>query len=334
MAKTRFIQKITGKVEMAKHKMNKKLVVFLVFGGIATFFWFLRALEQNYITQINHPVVYINFPDDLVLIKELPKRISLEIEGEGNAILRHNWDIAKTPVRISFNQVYRDKLPQENNFLISVLTSHLKPTVETQLSNFKVLRIKPDSLSFHFSESSTKRVPVIADLKLDLEKQFMIRDRIMIQPDSVDISGPTAIIDTINSISTTDLKFKKLDHSVKRNLSLVNPHNLLTISAKRVAVEILVEQYTEKSLSVPIEGINVPDSVHLKTFPAHVQVTFRVVISAFDLIQTQDFRIAADYLEISSATLTKIKPRILMAPGLIENPRINPELVDYLLEQK
>ncbi|MCK5821783.1 MAG: hypothetical protein KAH17_07850, partial [Bacteroidales bacterium] len=117
-------------------------------------------------------------------------------------------------------------------------------------------------------------------------------------------------------------------------LSLISPLDRIELSLKRVAVEIAVEQYTEKSLTVPIEGINIPDSVHLKTFPSHAQITFRVVISAYDLIQSQDFRVGADYLEISSSPLTKIKPRIIMAPDLIENPRINPELVDYLLEQK
>ena len=334
MAGRELVKKMSVIIKLTKLNINRKLLVFLIFGGIATFFWFLRALEQNYVARIDHPIVYSNFPDDKVLVHKLPSRISLEVEGEGYAILRHNWDISKNPVKLVFNQIYRDKFPQEDNVLISVPVSQIKTIVDNQLNDLRVLTIKPDSLNFHFSSSITKRVPVQADIKLDLEKQFMIRNWIIIQPDSVDLSGPTAIVDTVNSILTTDLKFKKLDHSVKKNLGLIIPHDLLSTSVKRVTVEIPVEQYTEKSLSVPIEGINVPDSVHMKTFPAHANITFRVVISAFDLIQTQDFRIGADYLEISDASPVKIKPRILMAPGLIENIRINPELVDYLLEQK
>jgi len=330
----RFIKQLPNKIRITKLNINKKLVVFLIFVGIATFFWFLRALEQNYITRINHPVVYTNLPDNMVLTENPPRRIHLEVEGEGNAILRHNWNISKSPVKIAFNKVYRNKLPKENYFLISIPTNQIRPMVETQLNKLKVRKIEPDSLNFYFSASSTKRVPVIANIDLGLEKQYMVRKKIIIKPDSVDLSGPTVIIDTIKSILTTDLKFKKLDHSIKRNLSLLNPNKLLTLSFKKVAVEIPVEQYTEKSMSVPIEGINVPDSVHLRTFPAHVQITFRVVISAFDLIQEQDFRIIADYTEISPSSPGKIKPRILMAPDLIDNPKINPELVDFLLEQK
>ena len=309
-------------------------MVFLIFGSIATFFWFLRALEQKYVAHIEHPVVYTNLPIDKVLVRELPTRIAIEVEGKGNAILRHNWNIKKNPIKIAFNQVYRNNIPKEETFLISISASEIRPMVEAQLSKLVVHRIEPDSLNFYFSENSTKRVPVVADLNLDLEKQFMLRGRVTITPDSVDISGPTISINAVDSIMTSDLEFKKLDHSVKRNLSLISPLDRIELSLKRVAVEIAVEQYTEKSLTVPIEGINIPDSVHLKTFPSHAQITFRVVISAYDLIQSQDFRVGADYLEISSSPLTKIKPRIIMAPDLIENPRINPELVDYLLEQK
>ncbi len=58
------------------------------------------------------------------------------------------------------------------------------------------------------------------------------------------------------------------------------------------------------------------------------------LISAFDQIDPTDFMIVADYLDIEFSTSRKLKPRIEMAPSLIEHPKIQPELVDYLLENK
>ncbi len=334
MANKRFFLDLPKRLDQAKLKINKRLVVFLIFVGIATFLWFLRALEQDYVTRISHPVSYTNLPTDKVLVHEMPSKLSIEVKGKGFAIIRHNWDISKNPVQLNFGQLHRQELPSTPSIKIQVFSSQIKPQVASQLTKLSVNSITPESLMFEFSEKITKRVPIHADIFLDLEKQFMIRNGIILLPDSVDISGPAAIVDTINSILTTEIKLKKVNKSIKRNLSLVSPGNELQLSVKKVVVEIPVEQYTEKSLSVPVVAINVPDSLHLKTFPAQVEVKFRVVISAFDLIQPQDFQIVVDYLETAQDSPVKIKPHILVAPGLIENPRIKPEWLDYLLEQK
>lgn len=334
MAGKGFFQYIPEWINQAKLKMNKKLLVLLIFVGIASFFWFLRALEQDYITTIQHPVIYTNLPDNKVLVNEMPKKLEIEVEGKGSVILNHNWDISKSPIRINFQQIYSTPIERNKDTQVELSSSQIKPRVENQLSDLKVRSINPNSLVFLFSETIIKKVPVVANLDYVLEKDFMIRDGIIIIPDSVEVSGPAALVDTITSISTNNVRIRKLDHTIKRNLTLINPDELISLSAKKVAIEIPIEQYTEKTLTVPIDGINVPDSVHLKTFPANTQITFRVVISAFDLIKSQDFRIVVDYLEIDPASPAKIKPHILVAPGLIENPRINPEMVDYLLEQK
>lgn len=309
-------------------------MVFLIFVGIATFFWFLRALEQTYISQIEHPVIYTNLPDKKILVKELPRRLSLEVEGTGFAILRHNWDISKNPVRINFEQIYKNTLPQSSQLNVSIPTIQLKPKIASQLNKLRITSIKPDSIDFSFSGTLTRKVPILLDLELGLEKQFMIRDQILISPDSIDVTGPAIILDTLRGIYTANLRFKNLDHSIIRNIGLVKPDEQLRLSEKRVVINVPIEQYTEKSLSVPIEGINLPDSLHLKTFPAQVQLKFRVVISAFDAVRPDNFKVIADYLEIDPASPAKIKPQLILAPSLIENPTISPELVDYLLEKK
>ena len=72
---------------------------------IATLLWFLRALENQYVTQINHPVRFKNLPDDYVLLHPLPNRLTLDVEALGFSILRHNWNFSKTPLYIDFNDL-------------------------------------------------------------------------------------------------------------------------------------------------------------------------------------------------------------------------------------
>ena len=333
MANQKIHDLLSGKLIPFRLKPDKRWVAFLVFFGIATFLWFLAALEKSYNTNIDHPVIFSHIPRDKVVVNKLPDKLSLEVQGTGYDILRHNWDITKSQIDIKLNQFIKGISSAEEQS-ISIQSNQIKSRVTSQLNDLLVLNILPDSLVFVLSASSKKKIPVISGVSFELEKQYMIRDKIIIKPDSVVVTGPTIIMDTLSGIYTSDIRLKNLDHSVKRNLDIIMPNDQLKTDTRRVSIEIPVEQFTEKKLTIPVYPVNLPDSLNLKTFPATVQATFRVVISAYDQIQPEDFKIVVDYLDIEPGTTNKIKPKIMMAPGLIENPRIKPELMDYLLEQK
>jgi len=334
MTRQGILDKLSQQINPNNLKLDKRLVVFLVFVGIATLLWFLAALEKNHITSIEHPVVFNDLPNNKVLVNELPSKLTLEVEGKGFTILRHNWDISKSPVVIKFTQLSQGISQKKGILRLDIPTSQIKSRISNQLDNLKVLSITPDSLHFVLAGTSTKKVPVISNLSFDLQKQYMIRDKIKISPDSITVTGPALIIDTLSGIYTTSLRLRNLNRSASRTLNLENPNTQLKLETDKVEIEIPVEQFTEKKLTIPIDPINLPDSLNLKTFPATVEATFRVVMSAYDKIQPEDFRIVVDYLDIESGTSSKIKAKILLAPSLIENPRIKPEIMDYLLEQK
>ena len=324
----------TWLIKLYNIKLDKPLLVFLVFFGIATFLWFLAALEKDYTTTIEHPVLFTDLPEDKVVVSELPSKLKLEVEAAGLTLLRHNWDISKNPVEIKFSQLLRGKKNNQENFKLSIPSSQIKSRIANQLDNIAVIEVLPDSLHFLLSGSDRRKVPVISNISFVLEKQFMIRDKIEISPDSVVVIGPSVMLDTLSGIYTSSLRFRKLNHSLTRNLNLEIPNDQLRIETTKVIVDIPVEQFTEKKLTIPVDPINLPDSLNLKTFPASVEAIFRVVISAFDNIQPEGFKIVVDYFDIEAGNILKIKPNVLMAPSLIENLRIEPELVDYLLEQK
>lgn len=334
MADPDLLKKLTGKIENSRIGKNRKLTVFLVFVGIAIFFWFLRALEKEYTTHIDHPVFYQNMPDDQVLVNELPEKMSLEVTGTGFAILKHNWDIAKNPIRINVKQYLKTGVKRGNRIRISLATNLIKNKVDNQLPNLTVIDVLPDSVFFEFSPQFEKKVPVVADLELELEKQFMIRDQVLIDPDSITLKGPGVILDSIHEVSTDLLKFRKVRSTLKRNVALIRPHDQVRMSDKRVVVEIPIEQFTEKTVSVQVNPINLPDSLTMKLFPAQVQVTFKVVVSAFEEIEAGNFVIEADYQQVSHGTTQKISPQLSKTPALIENPRMSPEFLDFLLEKK
>ncbi len=313
---------------------NRRVSIMLVFIGIASFFWFLRALDETYTSTVKQAVVFTNLPGNKLLANTLPSELLLKVKGEGTQILRHNWDPGRNLIEIDLSDLFKTEISSSGNSSWSISSRKMNPIISARLNDLIIVSIAPDSLHFSVSELVTRKIPVVPDISIEVEKQFMVREEVRVSPDSIDITGPALILDTLTAVSTEALRLKKLDRSVTRNLSIRLPDEQMSTTIKRVNVEISIEQFTEKILQVPIMTVNVPDSLALKTFPAAVEVVFRVVLSAFDQIDPTDFMIVADYLDIEFSTSRKLKPRIEMAPSLIEHPKIQPELVDYLLENK
>ena len=76
-------------------KADRRLVVFLFFIVLATIFWFLNQLDEEYVTEIPLPVRYTNFPEEKItfvkkaIITHLPNGQPTTNEG----VLLHDADL-------------------------------------------------------------------------------------------------------------------------------------------------------------------------------------------------------------------------------------------------
>ena len=190
----------------------------------------------------------------------------------------------------------------------------------------------PDTLIFEFSAVQSKKVPVKPNLGYELEKQYMLKVPVKVEPDSITITGPGKILDTINFIQTDLLKLKKVSGPVIRNLIIKKTSDQLRYSESRVVIRLEVEQYTEKTLKVPVIPVNVPDSLTMKVFPAQISLSFRVVVSEFDKITHDQFRIFADYRDLVPGK-ENLKVILSRFPLFIEQIRLQPETVEFILER-
>ena len=91
--------------------------------------------------------------------------------------------------------------------------------------------------------------------------------------------------------------------------------------------------YSEKTVEVPIVGINFPADKVLRTFPSKVQVTFQVGLMHFKDVSSEDFFIGITYEDILKAKSDKLPLSLKSAPDYVSHVRILPASVDYLIEQ-
>lgn len=155
--------------------------------------------------------------------------------------------------------------------------------------------------------------------------------QVTLHPDSVIISGPQEIIDSINVYRTRNTTFKHIKDTI---IHVVELESMKRISLKpeKVMVIVPVVKYTEMEFNIPIEAENVPDSLFLRTFPGSITLSCWVGLKEYNTISPFMFRAMVDYKNIESHC-HKLKVNLVKMPDNINNVNFNPKSVEYLIEK-
>jgi hypothetical protein len=156
--------------------------------------------------------------------------------------------------------------------------------------------------------------------------------KLKITPDSVIVSGPKSIIDTLTSIKTIPEKLTGLRKSITLELDLESIDKL-AYSLKEVVINIPVEKFTEESIEIPIEVINMPDSLFLRTFPANIEITYRVGLSDYKKVNEHMFVAVLDYSAKESSIGNKLAIELVKVPEYVQVTNFSPKSVEYIIEK-
>jgi len=288
-------------------------------------------MSKNYTSDIEYPMVYEDFPENKVFVGELPGHLDLQINSHGYALLRYK--LFKKPVPISFHISAFNLSRGQDSSSAYILTRYLKDQISRQLpSELQLLEIKPDTLHFRFADKVTRKLKIKPDFNYSIVKQFTIKDEIRLTPDSVEVTGPDLIIDTLDYILTERLDLGELTKNYEDRVRLSQKAEL-TYDVTRVECIIELERFTELQVSVPVEVLNMPDSILLQTFPSSIKLNCKVGLSKYDRIENYPFRAVVDFEKIEERVPT-LNVSIQNLPDYLLGYEYYPKTVEYLKSKK
>lgn len=314
---------------------SKRIGVFLFFLIISSILWLLNELDNQYTARISYPISYTNFPDQKVHVGELPSKLNLKVKGKGFKILEYKISNNLNPVELSvgaYNLYHSEENKQSVKFYI--LTSTTQNRLSQQLSSeVEILEISPDTLFFEFAERIQKKVPVNPNIKYTLEEQLMLKEEVQLEPDSVVISGPSSVLDTVSEVSTKYYEFLHLNKDISKEIPLKISHEQLEITPGMVTLNLRVEQFNEGELTIDIRIVNKPDSVMLRLFPNNVRINYLVGLSNYESVIEELFEATVDYQDIEEGNKEKLEVDITKYPDYLKSFSYHPKEVDYIIEK-
>ena len=305
---------------------SREFLIFLFFFLIASGFWLIQTLNNDYEAEFSIPVRMKDVPNNIVLTSEPPSELRVRVKDKGTVLLNYMLGKSFFPVNLSFP----DYKGQNNH--VKIFASEFEKKILSQLNaSSKILSIKPDTLDYIYSTGKSKLVPVHFQGKVTAGLQYYVSDTIC-SPDSVLVYAPAGILDTITTAYTQEVNLENISDTIRQRVALDNKKGVKFVPAS-VELTFPVDIYTEKTVEVPLRGINFPADKVLRAFPSKVQITFQVGLKRFRSIKASDFVINVSYEELLKLGSDKYTVKLKSAPRGINQIRIVPEQVDFLIEQ-
>jgi hypothetical protein len=319
-----------GALEKKTPFLSRRVSSYVVCLLVAGLFWLLHSLSKEYIITIRVPVSYSHLPEQKMIAVDLPDSVDAEVIGSGFTILAYQLAKSGAPLDLDARQT---RALGNGDFAMATY-SH-SDRIEGAIGHgLKILRVMPDTIVLSFEGRAEKRIPVRPRVTVKCAPMFRLGDSIKTVPSYVVVSGAEALVKRINYIETEQKIYTGLNKAVNEPVNLVLPPDLqqLSISIPKVNLIVPVGQYTEKKFSIPVEPINVPPNVVLKTFPDKVDVIFQVPIENFSSITPDMFRIVADYSKIDPKGNT-IAIEFARQPLNVLNLHAVPQRVEFLIRK-
>lgn len=304
----------------------KECLVFLFFVLVSFAFWMLQTLDDVYQTEFKVPLRLKNVPKEAVLTSELPNEVRVRVEDRGTVLLNYMLGRTFFPVSFDFND-YRDKGTH-----VHISSAELLKKVAAQLNvSTHLISVRPDTLDFIYTMGKAKKVPVRLNGQVRAGLQYYV-SHIGFVPDSVIAYAPQEVLDTLTAAYTERVDLENVADTLHKRVSLQKLKGVKFVPAYN-DLSVYVDMYSEKTVEVPIVGINFPANKVLRTFPSKVQVTFQVGLMHFKEISSEDFFIGVTYEDILKTNGDKLLLTLKSVPDYVSHARIIPASVDYLIEQ-
>ncbi len=305
---------------------SREFFVFLFFFLVAAGFWLLQTLNNDYEMEFAIPVRLKGVPDHIVLTSEPVSNLHVRVRDKGTVLMNYVLGKRFYPITLDFADY------EKTDNRVSVDASQFEKMVRGELkASTKLVSMQPDTLEYIYASGQSKRVPVRLQGSVEAGGQYYLSDTLF-TPDSVQVYAPAYLLDTVTAAYTVPLKIEDISDTLRRNVGLSSAHGVKFVPAS-VDMMLPVDIYTEKSVEVPVRGVNFPAGKVLRTFPANIQVTFQVGMSRFRQVGAENLHIYVSYEELLKSGSDKYTVRLKSIPKGVSRVRYNPPQVDFLIEQ-
>jgi hypothetical protein len=299
----------------------------MLFVVLALLFSVLSKLSKSYTKTFSFKISAINVPEDNVVIYDSTNVMQITLSTYGFKHIKYYF--VEPTITVDFAN-----LKKNATHFNWVERRELSNVINQFDSNVTVENISPDSIAFRYDVYTVKMVPIVLKHEIAFASGFDVTEVYTLEPDSIKVIGPKILTDSISEIFTKELKLENINSDVNNTigLKLPNENKDLQFSHKQTQISGAVERFTEGTIEVPVNVINVPNDIKINYYPKTVPVFYYTSLSNFKTISSSSFIVECDYNALNSHD-TFLVPKIVQQPDLVKNTRLNVKRIEFIKTQ-
>lgn len=314
-------------IKASLHRQRwREALIFLSFVLLSLGFWLLQSLQQEYEITLNIPVRYKNIPPDIAFTATKPETISFKVKDKGSVLLNYTFGRSFAPVEVNMKT-------QTNNGKLLVKKKEIESNIQKQLiSTTALVSIDPQQIDIPYSKRIKKDIPVIFNGVVQTEPGFKVSGDIRISPSDIHVYATETVLDTIGKIKTVFTDIKKGNKTITRNVQLL-PIEGATFDPETVSITFPIEEFTEKTLEIPVICTDLPSRYTIRTFPSVIKVTCSIPLSRFKDVKDDEFTIYISFSDLEQNVTGTLPIQLAKKPDWIDNVSLSPDKIEFILEQ-
>ncbi|MFA6676394.1 MAG: hypothetical protein WCS34_02235 [Bacteroidales bacterium] len=306
-------------------KEGREWILLLTSLFLALFIWFIHNLSSEYSDYLEFSVKVqtdmpgrknIAFSNNILIVRG---------KSTGFKLLKNKISNPSN-LNLHINSKY---FHHQTHNIYYIKTSDIRMDIERALSDITfVENLRTDTLFFTFPSVVHKKVAVIPKSSISLHEQYMMIDKIKMDPDSIIIYGDENYLSRINAVFTMPITFRQLSKS-KEGMIKILPMKSIRFSQKQVLYSIKVDRFVEEYIkNIPLRVINLPEGGNIKLLPSRINLVYRRSFGYKKALTADDFDYVVDYNDYINAIDSKVIPKALLSPQSVYYTEIDPPYVE------
>lgn len=319
---------VQRKIRVIFHRQKwKETLIFLAFVLLSFGFWYLQSLQQDYEIEITLPIRYKDVPAEIAFSDTIPTKVTARVRDKGSVLLNYSFGRKFNPIELNLKE-----LPIEKGQL-TIERKEIEADIYKQLlASTSLTSFEPGPFEIRYSRMKEKRVPIVFNGRIQPSAGFHRSGEVIISPRTVDIYAAETILDSITEVKTAYTEITKVNKTTTRQVKLEKQPGV-SFDQEMVTLTVPVEEFTEKTLEIPITVTGLPADFTVRLFPPTAKVVSSVPMSRFRDLTEDDFRILVPFSELEQNLTGVTSIALSTQPGWIRSASISPEQIEFILEQ-
>ena len=289
-------------------------------------FWTAIKLSKDYDTIETIGITY-ELPRGVAFAQAPPNSLEARVRATGWELLNQGLSARERMIKIDSIEL------QENTDGIISIRNEVASAFEDE--GLDVNPITNERIVIQMERVASKKVPLRLTSRIEYGRGFQSSRPPRLDPDSVTISGPSSVIDSINYWLTDSLVLNTVTDTVHISLPLRETNmSSMSVTPQSVSVSIESQQFTEKSIYVPVQIRGRTSSDSVSVFPKQVLIKVAVGLQDYESIKATDFT-AVVSIEGQRSENSDLLPVILeKRPKLVRQVTVQPRSVEVFFYKK